>query len=200
MYPGYNAHVTNTGRLSSSKPINAQNFPKYLRSMVIPSPGNVLVGADMDQLELRIAAIKWGSAKYLEAFWSGIDPHSMVTAKAIFGAKFMQADGWPSKKNNFEWSGTAYKLRQLAKIVAYASQYAASPETVHKVITQTEISNADGTTSLPYLRLSVREVRVMHKKWCEGAKFDSGWNHEIQTWRDKGYLEEPVMGRRRDFS
>ena len=199
MYPGYNAHVTNTGRLSSSKPINAQNFPKHLRALVIPSEGNVLVGADMDQLELRIAAIKWESAKYLEAFWSGIDPHSMVTAKAIFGSKFMNAEGWPSKKNNFEWSGTAYKLRQLAKIVAYASQYAASPETVHKVITQTEIPNGDGTTSLPYLHLSVREVRVMHKKWCEGAKFDAGWNHEIQTWRDKGYLTEPVMGRRRDF-
>ena len=199
MYPGYNAHVTNTGRLSSSQPINAQNFPKYLRSLVVPSPGNVFVGADMDQLELRIAAIRWESVQYLEAFWEGIDPHSMVTAQAIFGSKFMNAEGWPSKKNNFEWSGTAYKLRQLAKIVQYASQYAASPETVHKVITQTEISNPDGTTSLPYLHLSVREARVMHKKWCEGSQFDEGWKREIDTWRDRGYLEEPVMGRRRDF-
>ena len=39
----------------------------------------------------------------------------------------------------------------------------------------------------------------MHKKWCEGSQFDEGWKREIDTWRDRGYLEEPVMGRRRDF-
>jgi DNA polymerase I-like protein with 3'-5' exonuclease and polymerase domains len=64
MHPGYNAHVTTTGRLSSSKPINAQNFPGKLRGMVRAAPGHMLVGADADQLELRIAAARWKSIKF----------------------------------------------------------------------------------------------------------------------------------------
>ena len=200
MHPGYNAHVTTSGRLSSSKPINAQNFPFKLRSMVVAAPGNVLVGADADQLELRIAASRWRSAKYLQAFDDGLDPHSSVTAHAIFGQRFEDAAGsghpW---KTGHKFTGNAKRLRNLSKSVQYASQYWATVETVHRVITQTETDNGDGTTSLPYLRLSLREVRMMHDKWMEGAQFDAGWDRELMSWRADGYLAEPIMGRRRDF-
>ena len=40
---------------------------------------------------------------------------------------------------------------------------------------------------------------MMHKKWCAEAKFDQGWEREIETYRQLGYLEEPIMKRRRDF-
>lgn len=200
MHPGYNAHVTTSGRLSSSKPVNAQNFPYKLRSLVVAAPGNVLVGADMDQLELRIAASRWDSLSYLDAFRKGLDPHSSVTAHAVFGDRFAKAAGSP-----YPWvTGTKFplaakKLRDLSKRVQYASQYWATVETVHRVITQTEVENEDGTTSLPYLGLSLREVRMMHQKWMEGAKFHFGWEREVETWRRDGYLIESVMGRRRDF-
>jgi DNA polymerase I-like protein with 3'-5' exonuclease and polymerase domains/uracil-DNA glycosylase len=204
MYPGYNAHITTSGRLSSSKPINAQNFPGGLRSMVTAAPGNVLVGADADQLELRIAASRWNSRKYLDAFRQGYDPHSTVTAHAVFGDRFVQAAmecgvGKPPWPTGTKFKGNAKKLRGLSKSVAYASQYWASVNTVHRVITQTEVDNGDGTTSLPYLRLSLREVRMMHEKWAEGAQYEQGWERELQEWRDNGFLEEPIMGRRRDF-
>jgi len=200
MYAGYNAHVTTSGRLSSSKPINAQNFPSFLRSMVTAAPHHVLVGADMDQLELRIAASRWKSKKYLDAFQAGYDPHSTVTSLAVFGDMFVKAAGtpppWPT---GFKFKGNAKRLRGLAKSVQYASQYWATVETVHRVITQTEVENEDGSTALPYINMSVREVRKMHKKWCEGAKFEKGWDDEIQTYRNQKFLEEPVLGRRRDF-
>lgn len=204
MHPGYNAHVTTTGRLSSSSPINAQNFPKDLRSMVVAAPGHVLVGADMDQLELRIAASRWKSRKYLRAFEQGLDPHSSVTAWAVFGKVFEKAAkecgaGPYPWVTGTKFTGDAAKLRGLSKGVQYASQYAATVETVHRVIQQTETDNGDGTTELPYLLLSVREVRMMHKKWCAEAKFDQGWEREIETYRQLGYLEEPIMKRRRDF-
>lgn len=204
MYPGYNCHGTTSGRLSSSQPINAQNFPGHLRGMVTAAPGHILVGADMDQLELRIAASRWQSRQYLEAFDSGLDPHSSVTAHAIFGDRFEKAAiecgaGPFPWKTGTKFTGTAKRLRGLAKTVQYASQYHASPETVHKAITQTEIDNGDGTTSLPYLHLSQREVRKMHQKWMDGAKFDAGWAREGEAFRTQGYLDEPVMGRRRDF-
>jgi DNA polymerase I-like protein with 3'-5' exonuclease and polymerase domains/uracil-DNA glycosylase len=204
MHPGYNAHVTTSGRLSSSKPINAQNFPHPLRGLVIPQPGNVLVGADMDQLELRIAASRWESEKYLRAFEQGFDPHSTVTAVTVFGDMFKEAArecgaGEYPYLTGTKFSGTAKKLRGLSKSVQYASQYWAACETVHRVITQTEVDNGDGTTDLPYIGISVREVRVMHAKWVEGAQFDEGWERELGSWKKEGYLEEPIMGRRRDF-
>lgn len=208
MHPGYNAHVAVTGRLSSSKPINAQNFPKGLRAMVTAAPGNVLIGADADQLELRIAAALWGAKRYLRAFDVNADPHSS-TALACFGERFRKATGFPGGKwdgdlfipdGTGKWSGEAKTFRDLAKRVQYASQYMATVETVHRVICQTETDNGDGTTSLPYLHLTLREVREMHQAWLDGCpEFPMGWEREIGEWRKQNYLMEPITGRRRDF-
>ena len=96
----------------------------------------------------------------------------------------------------------AKDLRNLSKRVQYASQYAASVETVHRVISQTEVDAAEGSrwpTLLPYLNITLREVRTMHEKWVENAKFDTGWDEEVENYRAYGFLAEPIMGRRRDF-
>jgi DNA polymerase I-like protein with 3'-5' exonuclease and polymerase domains len=222
MHPGYNAHVAVTGRLSSSKPINAQNFPKGLRALIVAQPGNVLVGADMDQLELRIAAARWGVELYLRAFAEGKDPHSM-TAFAIFGNEFCKAAGidpkcfdMPGKlvgtayqNGKFEGSGDAMSMRNLSKAVQYASQYMAKVETVHKLIQKTELPTldpetkkplADGSTDLPYAKLPLKKVGTMRDNWLKGApQFPGGWDKEIANYRRHGYIQEEVTGRRRDF-
>jgi uracil-DNA glycosylase family 4 len=214
MYPGYSAGVAVTGRLSSSKPINAQNFPKGMRRMITAAPGHVLIGADMDQLELRIAAARWEVELYLRAFLEGKDPHSM-TAYAVFGDQFCKAAGIDpacfasngrligtdfDETGKFKGTGESKKLRDLSKAVQYASQYMAKVETVHKLIQKTEVENKDGTTDLPYARLPLRQVREMHSNWLKGApQFEQGWEKEINTFRRQGYLSEPITGRRRDF-
>lgn len=128
MYPGYNAHVAVTGRMSSSKPINAQNFPKALRAMVRAAPGHVLIGADADQLELRIASALWGAKRYLAAFAAAADPHSS-TALACFGEAFRNATGFPGghwmgdlfiPNGEGKWTGEGKTFRDLAKRVQYA--------------------------------------------------------------------------------
>jgi len=196
MRPGYNAHVTVSGRLSSSSPINAQNFPKHLRSLIIPQPGHVLVGADADQLELRIAASRWNLSRYLEAFDEGLDPHSSVTAYSVFGEAFEKAAGSEGPwKNGTKFDGDANSMRQLAKIIQYAFQYKASVETGHRIIQSTEL--ADG--SLPYAKMSVRKVRQMRQAWLDGIpELESGWDSEIQFFRENHFVEEPVHKRRRD--
>ena len=194
MRPGYNAHVAVTGRLSSSAPINAQNFPKHLRKMVRAAPGNVLVGADADQLELRIAAARWGLRRYLDAFDQGIDPHSMVTAAAIFGDAFLSCKGWPGPENGGKWSDDAYNFRQLAKIIQYAFQYKASVETGARIIQSTELD--DG--SLPYAHLTVAKVRQMREAWLRGVpELERGWDREIRFFREHHFIQEPVHGRKR---
>ena len=208
MYPGYNAHVAVTGRLSSSKPINAQNFPKNLRAMVRAAPGHVLIGADADQLELRIAAAIWGAKRYLAAFAASADPHSS-TALACFGEAFRNAAGFPGGRwvgdlfvpnGEGKWTGEGKTFRDLAKRVQYASQYMATVETVHRVICQTETEGKGGKTELPYLSLALAEVRKMHQAWLDGCpEFPMGWDREIDEWRRQGYLMEPIDFRRRDF-
>jgi DNA polymerase I-like protein with 3'-5' exonuclease and polymerase domains len=208
MHPGYNAHVAVTGRLSSSKPINAQNFTKALRSMVTAAPGHVLIGADADQLELRIAAALWQAQRYLRAFDAGADPHA-ATALACFGDRFKRAEGFPGGRwdgdlfipdGTGKWQGEAKTFRDLAKKVQYASQYMATVETVHRVICQTEQMNDDGTSTLPYLHLTLARVREMHEAWLAGCpEFPQGWEREIAQWRKQTFLEEPVTHRRRDF-
>lgn len=223
MYPGWNAGVAVTGRLSSSKPINAMNFPKALRALCCAAPGHLLVGADMDQVELRVAAARWKVQMYLRAFAEGKDPYSM-TALAVFGDDFCRAAGitrdaferegplvgasW-NAKGKFIGSGDAENMRKLAKIIQLASQYMAQVDTVHKVVQKTEVPArdphtgkelGDGTTDLPYARMPLRKVREMRDAWMSGApEYARGWDMEISNFRRDGYLREPVGGRRRDF-
>jgi len=201
----------------------SMNYPKPLRALVTAAPGNVLVGADMDQIELRIASALWQVKLYLLAFADGKDPHSM-TAFAIFGAEFCKAAGVPAAaftspgklvgtaydaQGKFIGTGDDKKMRDLSKAVMYASQYMATVETVHKLIQKTEFPaidpttgkpRTDGTTDLPYALLPLKRVREMRENWLKGApEYEKGWEKEINEFRELGYLCEPVGGRRRDF-
>ena len=214
MYPGWSAHITKTGRLSSSKPINAQNFPSAMRGMIEAAPGHVLVGADADQIEIRVAAALWGIERYLQAFREGKDPHSM-TAYLIYGDEFCREAGLDLRsfdrpgrlqgkaydhEGKFIGKGQVKVMRSLSKAVHFASQYMAGVDRAHKMIQATETPKPDGTTELPYALLPLRDVRRMRQKWLAGApEYERGWDREIREWRAQGYLRDPVGGRRRDF-
>lgn len=78
-----------TGRLSSRDP-GLQNIPiktdlgRRIRSAFIAEKGNVLIGCDYSQIELRLAAILSGDEKLVEIFKNGEDVHSAV-ASQVFG-------------------------------------------------------------------------------------------------------------------
>ena len=82
--------VTGTGRLSSRDP-NVQNIPAFgewaakLKAGLLPvSGGNIFVGADYSQIELRVLARLSGEERLLEAFAKGRDIHA-ETASWVFG-------------------------------------------------------------------------------------------------------------------
>ncbi len=85
----FNQTVTATGRISSTEP-NLQNIPvrtelgRQIRRAFVASEGNLLVGADYSQIELRVLAHISGDPTFISAFNSGEDIHTR-TASEIFG-------------------------------------------------------------------------------------------------------------------
>ena len=84
----FNQMVTATGRLSSSEP-NLQNIPvrgewgPRIRHGFMAEEGDLLVGADYSQIELRILAHLCGDAVLAEVFRRGEDIHTR-TASQVF--------------------------------------------------------------------------------------------------------------------
>ena len=84
--------VAATGRISSAEP-NLQNIPvrtaegREIRKAFIASPGNVLVGADYSQIELRLLAHISDDENLIDAFNSGADIHRR-TAAEVFHTPF----------------------------------------------------------------------------------------------------------------
>jgi DNA polymerase I-like protein with 3'-5' exonuclease and polymerase domains/uracil-DNA glycosylase len=208
VYPTYNAHVTVVGRIAASSP-NTLNVPSELRDMFAAEPGHILIGADKDQIHLRIAAARWGIARYLEAFTRKADPHA-TTAYMVFGDRFQAAEGFPlghwdgdyyipdptATGPKAKWKGAAKGMRDLAKRVQYASLYKATVETVWRVISSSE----DNDGNLIYASLKLPQVREMYEAWIGGVpEVPAGWEREMAEYRDTGHGTEPILGRRRDF-
>jgi DNA polymerase I-like protein with 3'-5' exonuclease and polymerase domains/uracil-DNA glycosylase len=199
MYPGYNAGRVITARLSSSAPMNAQNFDSMSKWMVIPAPGRIYISVDADQLEMRIASSYWKLKRYLEAFDNGWDPHSSVTALSVFGDAFVKA-AMACGAGPFPWlSGTSFdgdakQMRNTSKIIYYAGQYGASVKTQHQVFLGTE--NKKG--QLTHLKTKLSDVRSFSRNWLKNNPgIQRGWEAERNFYRGHGYVEEPVTLRRR---
>ena len=190
IHPQWNAHVTVSGRLSSSRP-NAQQVPFKMRSMFTAAPGNVLVAADMDQIELRFAAAVAGADRYLKVFRDGGDPHA-VTSAQIYG----QAWAAVARGANAAQVAQKKKLRDFAKRFSYACLYGAEDKTVHEVLTSVEDKNGD----FPYLGLSVDQTSSQRRRWLDGnPEFRAWWSTTVACWRRDTFLKDVVIGRRRDF-
>jgi DNA polymerase-1 len=85
-------HGTTTGRFSSANP-NLQNIPikgnsgKEIRHGFVAGPGNVYIGSDYSQIELRVLAMLSGDEQLIETFRNGEDIHMSVAAK-MFNVPF----------------------------------------------------------------------------------------------------------------
>ncbi len=94
IHTSYNQTGTVTGRLSSSDP-NLQNIPirtelgRRVREAFIAAPGNVLLGADYSQVELRILAHVSEDPGLIKAFEEDQDIHAS-TAAAVYGVPIDQ--------------------------------------------------------------------------------------------------------------
>ncbi len=125
--------VAATGRISSTEP-NLQNIPvrtpegREIRKAFVPAEGNVLIGADYSQIELRLLAHISGDEGFIAAFNGGEDIHAR-TAAEVFHVPLSSVTGEQrsaAKAVNF---GIVYGIsdfglaRNLGISVATASGY-----------------------------------------------------------------------------
>lgn len=112
----FNQDVAATGRLSSTDP-NLQNIPirtelgRKIRDAFVPAEGNVFVGADYSQFELRLAAVLAGEEKMVNDFNAGTDIH----AKTVSEIKKIPLDE------------VTYDQRRAAKVINFGVLYGMSP-------------------------------------------------------------------------
>src|SRR5690606_38825854 len=84
----FNQNVAATGRLSSTDP-NLQNIPvrtelgRKVRRGFVASPGNVLVGADYSQVELRLLAHFSQDPTMVQAFRENQDIHAQTASEVL---------------------------------------------------------------------------------------------------------------------
>lgn len=117
VYSRINQALTNSGRLSRTKP-NLQNIPPKMRDIFIASEGNVLEDWDLNQIELRDLAFKvhnaTGDYTMQRVFDQGGDIHS-ETCRQLVGP-------------------LTYENRRLAKEGNFASVYRGDEYTLYRHI------------------------------------------------------------------
>jgi DNA polymerase-1 len=88
IHTSFNQTTVATGRLSSSEP-NMQNIPAdgvglEIRKAFVPPKGNVFIGGDYSQIELRVLAHLSQDKNLIRAFLNNYDIHAQ-TASGLFG-------------------------------------------------------------------------------------------------------------------
>ena len=192
IHPSYN-RLPATGRYSSSAP-NAQNIPYYLRDIFIPEEGHIFVGADMDQLELRLIAEEAQAERLIDIIVSGKDPHN-ETMEIVFGEGIWDLDGAPEDRTD-KGDKVFKSTRGITKNVRYAWQYAASVPTIHEQV----ISVEDGDGALIYAHLTQKDIRnVVYGLKRADPEIPSWWDMIQNKYRTEGFIADTLWGRRRDF-
>lgn len=105
LHTTFNVTIAATGRLSSSK-VNLQNIPvrskigRKVRNAFIPSPGCLLLQADLSQAEMRWACHGSSDPAMMEVFFRDEDIHAK-TACGIFGRDYADVMSWPKDSEKF---------------------------------------------------------------------------------------------------
>ena len=173
-----------SGRWGSNDP-NAQNIGKKLRAMYVAKPGNVLVAADMQAVELRMIALLAGDEPLIEAFRAydekrGPDVH-------IFNACTV-----------FKCTAEAVtdEIRTFIKRFVYAMNYDAEPPKIFQTLSLLRDDNLK--PMFPHITLP--EIERLHALWARLHPAVVAWKRKlIYGWRSRGYIGTRLGDRRRYF-
>lgn len=165
----YKVHVIPSGRLSTQPAI--QNWPAVgkasMRTMVVAPDGHCIVGADYDQLELRIYAVVAQDQLLLQAFTekdkrgNPIDPHSLNAAALLADTEGQIWDHYYRIKYDMTDKERKY-WRTVAKRFCYLETYGGEEDKLFSTMAASR-NKATGKRDFPDLKM--KDVEVWHARW-----------------------------------
>ena len=122
LHADFNQLVTNTGRLSSSRP-NLQNIPtrtkdgSLMREVFIAKPGHIFIDADYSQIEPRVMAHMSGDKALIKIFTDGLDLYDTISAY-VGCTRDIAKILWLA----LAYNAGAFRISQIAKISVLQAQ------------------------------------------------------------------------------
>lgn len=189
---GWNSCGTDTGRFACSSP-NLMNLSEKkdddgssivgslpnMRSMYWAGPGNVLIGADWSQLELRVMYAVSGDEVLGEALATG-DVYS-ADAQDIFAEQLSDKDVKWIKEN-------AKPQRKSSKITHLAFQYGAGIKTIYQQALEQD-------RRLKFSFMAAIHRKMLRRYW-QTVKY---WKDEAARVQECGYSSSRILDRRRVY-
>lgn len=183
-----------------------QNWPKWLRAIVVAPKGRKIVGADFAQIELRGSAAITGDPELIRRCLTADearklepdhDPHSYV-ASVAFGGQYtslLLKDPAHDKENNRCKCQTCKRkaLRDLVKRVIYGLNYGAGDAKVLEAIySGPEPYNGPPITleMVAHIRKTIFKAFPKVLEWRENA---------VRLAQETQEIRSPILGRRRVF-
>lgn len=202
MHASWKPFGSRSGRFTSSP--NFQNWPKWMRAMVRARKGRRIVGADFDQLELRIVAALSDDALLIDKCLNADDsrklepehdPHSYV-AQIAFGAMYtnlLLKDPAHDKANPKCKCQTCQRkaLRDLCKRVIYGLNYGAGESTILEAVYKGGYNGPPlSIEMLTRIKNAIFRAFSGIPRWRDGTLSDARRNQAVFS---------PILGRWRTF-
>lgn len=213
IYPTWHVHVVPSGRWSSSDPA-VQNWPEKIwaidgaaqnsRTLITVPPGHVMVGADYEQLELRILAAICGDKLSILAIEKKLDPHllaaALVTAEAgdeaTVMARYYELKNW---KEHGDVRQQAYVkfVRGASKTIRYLKNYGGGGDKLYESM---RTLRDKSTNDRVFEGLDRKVIAEWEKRWDARQDAVKKWQRSTALFVNRhGYTESPVGVKRRRY-
>lgn len=209
LHPQYKMHGP-TGRVSTTPTI--QNWPVIgvanMRELGIVPRGYKFVGADFEQIELRLYAVIADDQVVLEAFHNGLDVHTLnyATLRARNPSDMDEVmriyhETVALKKRGDEGDKKAKDAvkawRTLAKRFVYLICYGGETERLFATMS-TDRDKATG--ELLFKGLTPQQVSIMYNNWHTVHPWTIQWQErEVAHAKQHGWIQAILDGRKRHF-
>jgi DNA polymerase I-like protein with 3'-5' exonuclease and polymerase domains len=189
VHPTWSPHSARTGRLSAQNPA-VQTIPATkldtdsLRSMYIAGPGNVLVYADMAQIEARLITLFAQDEVWGRAFKEKRDIHRLNAVTFFNSAKT------PLK---YEQIDKGDYRRDFAKTLVYMYSYGGG---ALRAMKNMRLVRDPRTGERKYARFSLRESKAARRALLrDHPALEKWWDETMEEFRLKGELRGLIHDR-----